>query len=50
LYTDVYKRQEKWHTEFEKLSPVSHQEFLEGLGISKEEIEMIRKWSRGERI
>jgi len=41
---------EKWHTEFEKLSPVSHQEFLEGLGISKEEIEIIRKWSRGERV
>lgn len=37
----------KWHTEFEKLSPASHQEFLEGLGIAKEEIEIIRKWSRG---
>lgn len=40
----------KWHTEFEKLSPESHQEFLEGLGIAKEEIEIIRKWSRGEHI
>ncbi|MEN6467179.1 MAG: MerR family transcriptional regulator [Syntrophaceae bacterium] len=38
----------KWHEEFEKLSPLSHQEFLEGLGISKGEIELIRKWSRGE--
>jgi DNA-binding transcriptional MerR regulator len=38
----------KWHTEFEKLAPLSHQEFLEGLGIAKEEIDLIRKWSRGE--
>lgn len=38
----------RWHREFEKLSPASHQEFLEGLGIAKEEIETIRKWSREE--
>jgi len=41
---------QRWHTEFEKLSPLSHQEFLEGLGISKEEIEIIRKGSRGEHV
>ncbi|MDD5168599.1 MAG: MerR family transcriptional regulator [Syntrophales bacterium] len=37
---------ERWHKEFEKLSPLLHQEFLEGLGISKEEIASIREWSR----
>ena len=36
----------KWHQEFEKLSPSLHQEFLAGLGISKEETELIRQWSR----
>lgn len=36
----------KWHQEFEKLSPLLHQEFLEGLGISREETELIRQWSR----
>ena len=36
----------KWHREFEKLSPLMHQEFLEGLGIPGEEIELIRQWSR----
>ncbi len=36
----------KWHQEFEKLSPQLHQEFLEGLGISAEEIDVIRKWSQ----
>lgn len=35
----------KWHKEFEKLSPLLHQEFLEGLGIHGEEIEVIRQWS-----
>jgi MerR family transcriptional regulator, thiopeptide resistance regulator len=36
----------KWHQEFEKLSPQLHQEFLEGLGISGEEIDVIRQWSQ----
>jgi MerR family transcriptional regulator, thiopeptide resistance regulator len=36
----------KWHQEFEKLSPLLHQEFLEGLGISGKEIEVIRQWSQ----
>ncbi len=36
----------RWHKGFEKLSPLSHQEFLEGLGIASEEIAKIREWSR----
>jgi DNA-binding transcriptional MerR regulator len=36
----------KWHKEFEKLSPLSHQEFLEGLGIPKQEIAMVRQLSK----
>jgi DNA-binding transcriptional MerR regulator len=36
----------KWHKEFEKRSPLSHQEFLEGLGITPDEIRKIRKWAR----
>ncbi len=36
----------KWHQEFEKRSPLLHQEFLEGLGIACEEIVLIRQWSR----
>ncbi len=34
---------EKWHIEFEKVSPEAHQDFLESLGISEEEISSIRK-------
>jgi DNA-binding transcriptional MerR regulator len=37
---------QRWHREFEKLSPASHQEFLEGLGIPAEEIALIRKSSQ----
>lgn len=36
----------KWHQEFEKFSPVLHQEFLEGLGIAGEEIDLIRQLSK----
>ena len=36
---------QKWHVEFEKMSPEAHQDFLESLGISAEEIALIRKWS-----
>ncbi len=36
----------KWHQEFEKYSPLLHQEFLEGLGIPGVEIDLIRKWSQ----
>lgn len=35
----------KWHAEFEKNFPEAHQDFLESLGISKDEIAMIRKLS-----
>jgi DNA-binding transcriptional MerR regulator len=37
----------RWHAEFEKEAPSDHQEFLEFLRIPKEEIDSIRKWSRG---
>ena len=34
-----------WHIEFEKTSPEAHQDFLESIGIEKDEIQLIRKWS-----
>lgn len=37
---------QRWHKQFEKNSPDEHQEFLEYLHISKEEIGTIREWSR----
>ncbi len=37
---------EKWHAEFERLSPAAHQDFLESLGIPAKEIALIRKYSR----
>ncbi len=37
---------ELWHTEFERLAPEAHQEFLESLGIPAGEIALIRKFSR----
>jgi len=37
----------RWHEEFEAFSPRLHQEFLEGLGISGEEIRQIRQRSQG---
>jgi DNA-binding transcriptional MerR regulator len=37
---------ERWHTEFEKMAPEEHQEFLEFLHIPAEEIRQIRDWSR----
>jgi len=36
----------KGHKEFEKLSPLSHQEFLKGLGIPEQEIAMVRQLSK----
>jgi len=36
-----------WHTQFEKMEPDAHQEFLESLGIKAPEIQKIREWSRG---
>ncbi len=35
-----------WHIEFEKSSPEAHQDFLESIGIEREEIIVIRKWSK----
>jgi len=34
-----------WHIEFEKTSPEGHQDFLESLGLEKDEIVKIREWS-----
>lgn len=36
----------KWHIEFEKDMPTMHQDFLESLGCSPEEVDSIRAWSR----
>jgi len=35
----------KWHTEFERMSPEAHQDFLESLGIQEQEIKSICKLS-----
>lgn len=32
-----------WHIEFEKTSPEAHQDFLESIGLEKDEIVLIRK-------
>ena len=37
---------ENWHVEFERTSPEAHQDFLESIGIEKDEINLIREWSR----
>jgi len=37
-----------WHIEFERTSPEAHQDFLESLGIEKDEAAAIRAWSRPE--
>lgn len=37
---------QRWHVEFERLSPQAHQDFLESLGIEDEEIDRIRQESR----
>lgn len=37
---------ERWHTEFEKMAPEEHQEFLQFLHIPADEIDKIREWSR----
>jgi DNA-binding transcriptional MerR regulator len=39
----------KWHVEFEKMSPEAHQDFLESLGISQEEITLIRRMSSSQK-
>ena len=35
-----------WHKQFEAMEPESHQEFLESLSISNDEIKAIRQWSK----
>ena len=35
-----------WHIEFENMSPEAHQDFLESLGITNEEIKSIREFSQ----
>lgn len=35
-----------WHVEFESTSPEAHQDFLESIGIEKDEIVLIREWSK----
>jgi len=37
---------QKWHIEFERMSPEAHQDFLESIGIVEEEIVSIREWSK----
>jgi MerR family transcriptional regulator, thiopeptide resistance regulator len=39
----------RWHVEFERLAPAAHAEFLVSLGIPQDEIEGIRRRSRGRR-
>ena len=41
---------DKWHMEFEKMSPVAHQDFLESLGIPLEEIALIRQFAKQKAI
>ncbi|MCG7547423.1 MerR family transcriptional regulator [Pseudoalteromonas sp. Of7M-16] len=36
----------RWHREFERDLPEVHQDFLESLGCSPEEVSSIRKWSQ----
>lgn len=39
---------QKWHVEFEKMSPEAHHDFLESLGIPTDEVGKIRNWSQKE--
>ena len=36
----------RWHKEFERMFPEEHQEFLQSLRIPREEIKLIRAWSK----
>ena len=38
----------RWHAEFERRAPEAHDEFLLVLGIPRDEVMKIRRWSRGE--
>lgn len=37
---------DRWHSEFERLAPEAHQDFLEFLGIDASEIDSIRQRAR----
>ena len=41
------KARTRWHTEFERRAPEAHNEFLLSLGIPREEVVKIRRWSCG---
>ena len=38
----------RWHREFEKMDPASHDEFLRMLGVGADEVARIREWSKKE--
>lgn len=40
------KGMRQWHIEFERSMPEGHQDFLESLGLSADEISKIRGWSK----
>ena len=40
----------RWHEEFERRSPEAHQDFLESIGVSADEIREIRKWARDQSV
>jgi DNA-binding transcriptional MerR regulator len=42
------RARKRWHTEFERRAPEAHNEFLLSLGIPRDEVVKIRRWSRGE--
>jgi DNA-binding transcriptional MerR regulator len=42
------KARKRWHAEFERRAPEAHDEFLLSLGIPREQVSRIRRWSRGE--
>ena len=42
------RARKRWHVEFERRAPEAHDEFLLSLGIPREEVAEIRRWSRGE--
>lgn len=42
------RARKQWHIEFERRAPAAHDEFLLSLGIPRDEVTRIRRWSRGE--
>jgi DNA-binding transcriptional MerR regulator len=39
---------DRWHIEFERMSPEAHHDFLEALGIPAAEVKEIRRWCKQE--